>query len=159
MRPFLVHPGRSINHEIEAGLVGAWPLSNVPIGPVLQKLCTHYHDTARTYFSKPKGYTPGEVGLKCRVEACSTPVPARSMHGQPLTGHLPVSQILGFQVSGRARRKLTKWRKFPSSGPDGGARRFEGAVPPAQCPSGLLRGTVEGSIDSPRVVCVSQSVP
>lgn len=27
---------------------------------------------------------------------------------------------------------------------------------PAQCPSGLLRNTVQGSIDSPRVVCASQ---
>lgn len=103
---------------------------------------------------KPAGHKPGGVGLKCRVVACSTLVPARSMHGQPLTGRLPVSQILGFQVSGRARRKLTKRRKFPKLGPDEGARRLEGAVPQAQCPSRLLRGTVLCSIDSPRVVCV-----
>lgn len=80
---------------------------------------------------KPAGHTPGGVGLKCRVVACSIPVPARSMHGQPLTGRLPVSQILVFQVSGRARRKLTKRRKFPRLGPDEGARRLEGAVPQA----------------------------
>lgn len=102
----------------------------------------------------PAGHKPGGVGLKCRVVACSTPVPARSMHGQPLTGRLPVSQILGFQVSGRARRKLTKRRKFPSWAQTKAHDGWRAQCPKPKCPSLFLRGTVLCSIDSPRVVCV-----
>lgn len=142
---------RAINHEIEAGWVGAWPLSAALSVPVLQTLCCY--DALRT--SHAQRPLAGCVGLKCRVEACSTLVPADEVHGQPLTDCLPVSKIPGSKVSGRARRKLTKRRKFPRLGP----RRERTASPGsgatrAQYPSGLRRGAeLHGSAPSIVPLC------
>lgn len=73
--------------------MGAWPLSDVPSVPVLQKLRCHVtHDTARTSHA----WASDLYACGAQVpRSCSTPVPAESMHGQPLTDRLPVYQILG----------------------------------------------------------------
>lgn len=154
-RPYLVHPGGRSTTRLRRGGWEPGPCPMFPTGP-FSRSCVPVLPRDCAYIARPAGHTPGGVGLKCRVEACSTLVPARSMHGQPLTGQLPVSQILGYQVSGRARRKLTKRRKFPRSGPRRGRTTVGGTSAPSPVSIRLTAQYCARPHRQSRVVCASQ---
>lgn len=73
----------AINHEIEAGRVGAWPLSNVPSVPVLQKLCCYVLPRYCAQFTRPEANWPGVWGSSAALRPAPPQCLQKACMGSP----------------------------------------------------------------------------